>query len=140
MAEMKRQAVTHEGYIQAPIPLDPMLLVTTTTGRDDPPQGSTKMTKKREMREAIRYHEAMMQEVTQERDAARVHAKQLDTAVQGLRNQVETMKRHWRPVPLAHEWEPRDQRCALCDDPRDSPRHTKTPPTVDGQPLSCGCG
>jgi hypothetical protein len=36
------------------------------------------------------------------------------------------MREHWRPVPLAHEWEPRNYQCALCDEPRDAPRHRVT--------------
>jgi hypothetical protein len=40
-----------------------------------------------------------------------------------LAEEVEHLKAHWRPVPMTHEWQPRNPQCALCDDPRDSPRH-----------------
>jgi hypothetical protein len=40
-----------------------------------------------------------------------------------LAKEVEHLKTHWRPVPMTHEWQPRNPQCALCDDPRDAPRH-----------------
>jgi hypothetical protein len=40
-----------------------------------------------------------------------------------LAEEVKHLKTHWRPVPMTHEWTPRNPQCALCDEPRDSPRH-----------------
>jgi hypothetical protein len=37
--------------------------------------------------------------------------------------EIEDMKKTWRPIPISHQWEPQDGRCALCDDPRDHERH-----------------
>lgn len=42
-----------------------------------------------------------------------------------LTTQLEHIRTNWRPVPMSHEWWPRDPRCTFCDDPRDAPR----PPT-----------
>lgn len=44
-------------------------------------------------------------------------------AVRALRAEVADLRNNWRPVPMVHEWQPRDPQCALCDDPRDSARH-----------------
>jgi hypothetical protein len=43
------------------------------------------------------------------------------------KTEVEHLKTHWRPVPMTHEWQPRNPQCALCDDPRDSARHQAAP-------------
>jgi hypothetical protein len=40
-----------------------------------------------------------------------------------LAKEVEYVKANYRPVPITHEWQPRNPQCALCDDPRDSSRH-----------------
>jgi hypothetical protein len=48
-----------------------------------------------------------------------------------LRHEVEQMRQHWRPVPITHEWTPRDPQCALCDEPRDALRH-QMPVVPDG--------
>lgn len=40
-----------------------------------------------------------------------------------LAEEVANVKANWRPVPMTHEWQPRNPQCALCDDPRDSVRH-----------------
>lgn len=40
-----------------------------------------------------------------------------------LTAEVEKMRAHWRPVPMTHPWQPRNPQCALCDEPRDAPRH-----------------
>jgi hypothetical protein len=45
-----------------------------------------------------------------------------------LRQELTTMRNTWRPIPIVHPWEPRDPRCALCDDPRESQKHTPPPP------------
>jgi hypothetical protein len=58
----------------------------------------------------------------------KLEAQSAETARERRRNQtltaeVEQMREHWRPVPLVHEWEPLDPRCALCDEPRSAARH-----------------
>lgn len=37
--------------------------------------------------------------------------------------EIDNLHTNWRPVPITHEWQPRNPQCALCDDPRDSARH-----------------
>jgi hypothetical protein len=64
----------------------------------------------------------------------RFEAQCAETAKERRKNlklveEVETMRANWRPVPMVHEWQPRNPQCALCDDPRDSPRHAE----VDGR-------
>lgn len=44
-----------------------------------------------------------------------------------LADEVAHLKAHWRPVPMTHEWQPRNPQCALCDDTRDSVRHQVAP-------------
>lgn len=44
-----------------------------------------------------------------------------------LGGEVDHLREHWRPVPMTHEWQPRNPQCALCDDPRDSVRHQVAP-------------
>lgn len=44
-----------------------------------------------------------------------------------LAEEVAHLKANWRPVPMTHEWQPRNPQCALCDDPRDSVRHQVAP-------------
>lgn len=46
-----------------------------------------------------------------------------EAEVRRLAEEVEHLKTHWRPVPMTHEWTPRNPQCALCDEPRDSARH-----------------
>jgi hypothetical protein len=43
--------------------------------------------------------------------------------VRVLTAEIETMRKHWRPIPIPHPWQPKDPHCLLCDDPRDAPRH-----------------
>jgi hypothetical protein len=43
--------------------------------------------------------------------------------VQDLTDAVEQMKAHWRPVPITHQWQPKNPQCMFCDDPRESARH-----------------
>lgn len=50
-------------------------------------------------------------------------ARGLAAEVRRLAAEVETMKANWSPVPITHPWQPRNPQCALCDEPRDSPRH-----------------
>lgn len=40
-----------------------------------------------------------------------------------VRAELEAVKRDWRPVPMAHPWQPKNPACALCDEPRDAARH-----------------
>lgn len=47
----------------------------------------------------------------------------LEQANAQLKAEVETMREHWRPVPVQHPWQPRNPQCAMCDEPKDSPRH-----------------
>lgn len=43
---------------------------------------------------------------------------------QKLQSEVDTLRLTWRPIPIHHQWEPRDGRCALCDEDRSAVRHT----------------
>ena len=43
--------------------------------------------------------------------------------VQRLEKELEVVKSTWRPVPMVHEWQPKNPQCALCDEPRDAARH-----------------
>lgn len=63
-------------------------------------------------------------------EAARIASEDLGLSVRyhkeaerRLTAEVEQMKTHWRPVPITHEWTPRNPQCALCDEPRDAARH-----------------
>ena len=140
------QAITHEGYANVPIIIDPILidptvpyelLVATTP---DPPQRTRKTMKKKALRAMLADAIDQLDEVEPESEpwphreqlvteleAARTRAIQAEARTRLVEADVEMMRKHWRPVPLAHVWEPRDYRCSLCDDPRDSPRHTPTP-------------
>jgi chromosome segregation ATPase len=51
-------------------------------------------------------------ELANQRDENRKRAEEIDN-----------LRTNWRPVPITHEWQPRNPQCALCDDPRDSVRH-----------------
>lgn len=46
-----------------------------------------------------------------------------EVEVRRLAKEVKHLRANWRPVPMVHEWQPRNPQCALCDDPRDSARH-----------------
>lgn len=48
-----------------------------------------------------------------------------------LTAQIKNMEANWRPVPIAHEWQPRNPQCALCDEPRDAARHAAPRATMD---------
>lgn len=54
---------------------------------------------------------------------ADVRARLLATEVAQLKAEVAAMHKHWRPVPIAHPWQPKNAQCSLCDEPRDAPRH-----------------
>ena len=56
-----------------------------------------------------------------------------DRAIATLNNRIsraETtiadMREHWRPVPIVHEWQPRNPQCLYCDEPREAVRHQRT--------------
>jgi hypothetical protein len=51
----------------------------------------------------------------------------LRVQVRGLGEQIETMKANWRPIPIVHEWQPRNPQCVYCDDPREAVRHQRPP-------------
>lgn len=55
--------------------------------------------------------------------AARLERSRPTRELIELRAEVERMREHWRPIPMAHPWQPRDSQCGLCDDARDHPRH-----------------
>jgi hypothetical protein len=64
------------------------------------------------------------------KDELKARIEELETRVEEsgkengrLTQELEQMRKHWRPVPITHAWQPRDPRCALCDESRDSPRH-----------------
>jgi hypothetical protein len=55
---------------------------------------------------------------------ARVQVRGQAADIADLNRQLEDMRKHWRPVPITHRWQPRSPQCALCDESRDSLRHT----------------
>lgn len=69
--------------------------------------------------EATRFEvEELRLELGRQRD----RAARAESANRRLRAEVEQMREHWRPVPIVHEWQPKE-RCRLCDEPRASARH-----------------
>lgn len=58
-----------------------------------------------------------------ERSDDRHDLEMLRVAYREIDDEVKLMREHWRPVPITHEWQPRNPQCALCDEPRDSARH-----------------
>lgn len=75
---------------------------------------------------------ALLAQSTRERAEAMWQAQEFAGQVRRLAAELDTIKTNWRPVPITHEWQPRNPQCALCDDPRDSPRHRSAPlPEVD---------
>lgn len=46
--------------------------------------------------------------------------------------EIKSLHANWRPVPITHEWQPRNPQCALCDEPRDSARHQAERNVVPG--------
>lgn len=72
--------------------------------------------KKEELRATVRGLQVQLEH--QSAETARERRKNIK-----LTEEVETMRAHWRPVPITHEWQPRNPQCALCDEPRDSARH-----------------
>lgn len=72
--------------------------------------------KKVELREMMRGLELTYE--VQSADLAKERHK-----VHALTAEVEQMRKHWRPVPITHEWQPKNPQCMFCDDPRESARH-----------------
>lgn len=62
---------------------------------------------------------------------AQIRASSMTGQIGRLQAEVAEMRRTWRPIPIAHEWQPRDPQCALCDEPRDAERHR----AVDHSPV-----
>jgi len=80
--------------------------------------------KKKTLKELVRELQEKVNDQHNELCAIRVERRD-------LRAEVEQMRTHWRPVPITHEWQPRNPQCALCDEPRDSQRHREwSPETV----------
>jgi hypothetical protein len=50
--------------------------------------------------------------------------------IRELTAELEAIKTNWRPVPMTHEWQPKNPQCALCDEQRDAARHR-----VEGSPA-----
>lgn len=70
--------------------------------------------------------------VAAQRDSLRAECDQLTERsnrqweeLQKVRTEIEDMRKSWRPIPISHQWEPRDGRCALCDDHREHERHRR---------------
>jgi hypothetical protein len=74
--------------------------------------------------------------VTSKKKLHKAADKALDRAIQAerraaglahdvarLQARIDDMTRHWRPVPIAHEWQPTNPECMFCDEPRDAARH-----------------
>jgi hypothetical protein len=78
---------------------------------------------KREWREAARLAAVEVGELREAARLANLRARGLAEDVSRLKKEVEDMRKHWRPVPIAHPWQPRDPQCIFCDDFRDAPRH-----------------
>jgi hypothetical protein len=81
------------------------------------------VTKKATLRARIEYAETRLTEERAAREAATGAAQELSEQVRRLTKEVESMRANWRPVPITHEWQPVNPRCALCDEPRDAARH-----------------
>lgn len=79
--------------------------------------------KKTLLREVTMKVRAQLAVVAAERDALRYDVLSSGNEVRALNAELKMMRTHWRPIPIVHEWEPRDSRCALCDEPRDNTRH-----------------
>lgn len=50
-------------------------------------------------------------------------ADSLAAEVAMLKRRVEDMRANWAPVPIAHEWQPKNPQCMFCDEPREAARH-----------------
>jgi septal ring factor EnvC (AmiA/AmiB activator) len=84
------------------------------------------VTKKATLQARIEYAETRLAEERAAREASSKAAQELSEQVRCLTKEVENMRANWRPVPITHEWQPVNPRCALCDEHRDSPRHHLT--------------
>lgn len=78
---------------------------------------------------------AVVRDLVAEHDAEvsdlKAEARRRDAEIRRLRGEVQNMKTHWRPVPIAHPWQPKNPQCALCDEPKDALRHTVTSTPVE---------
>jgi hypothetical protein len=72
--------------------------------------------KKIELKDALAIARADRERMRQELEKATADLRTLG-------REVEQMRKHWRPVPITHEWQPKNPQCALCDEPRDAARH-----------------
>lgn len=78
--------------------------------------------KKREWKAAAREWKAAELRAGQQ---AAAEINKLKAEIGKLNDEIEVYRKNWRPVPITHPWQPRNPQCALCDEPRDSPRHAE---------------
>jgi hypothetical protein len=69
------------------------------------------------------YLRALAAEAERNRYEAASQSQALADEVRRLKAELEAVKINWRPVPITHEWQPKNPQCALCDEPRDAARH-----------------
>jgi septal ring factor EnvC (AmiA/AmiB activator) len=79
--------------------------------------------KKKALKRWVRGLEQQLAALRAEMDKTRSALAAEKAASRKLAEEAEQMRTHWRPVPITHEWIPRNPQCALCDEPRDSARH-----------------
>jgi hypothetical protein len=72
--------------------------------------------KKIELKDALAIARADRERMRQELEKATADLRTLG-------REAEQMRTHWRPVPITHEWQPKNPQCMLCDEPRDAVRH-----------------
>jgi hypothetical protein len=80
--------------------------------------------KKSEWKRIVQRSNIQAHELREAARLANVRARGLEMENRDLKKQAKDMREHWRPVPIAHPWQPRDPQCLYCDDPRDAPRHS----------------
>jgi len=64
-----------------------------------------------------------LQEAEAARDGMEARARDAESRIFLLEQELAAVKSSWRPVPITHEWQPKNPQCALCDEPRDAARH-----------------
>lgn len=87
--------------------------------------------KKKALKRWVRGLEEQCAEQRAETDKLRSALAAEKLASRKLAEETEQMRTHWRPVPITHDWTPRNPQCALCDEPRAAGRHqvdTPEPP------------
>jgi len=91
---------------------------------DHTPNEEQREATKKELRQALRDVRARADENAEK--VSEQNQKLYDQAAElrALRAELKDKREHWRPVPIQHEWQPINPQCALCDEPRDSARHT----------------